>query len=178
MSKAKEDFEVLPFTIIVDTSEQHPYRFDCIPGDAKNKGEFLFVPLEYKSLETGDYSIKGMEHLVSVERKSLSDAYGTFGGGRKRFVRELERFRAMEFGAVVIEADWKAILKYQNEHGPSESGREFTPKHFYRTVIAWQQRFPYVHWWPCWTRNFAERTTFRILQRFWQDTQEGKRAKR
>jgi hypothetical protein len=39
-------------------------------------------------------------------------------------------------------------------------------------VIAWQQRYPRVHWWLCPGRAFAEVTTYRILERYWRDTVE------
>ena len=47
-----------------------------------------------------------------------------------------------------------------------------SPKSFYRSVIAWNIRYPRVHFWAAETRTFAERTTLRWLQRFWEDDQE------
>lgn len=76
--------------IIIDTREQLPYAFDGY--DVLRNG-----------LKTGDYSIEGHEDRVCVERKSKADAWGVVGGGRKRFVRELERMREYERAAIVIE---------------------------------------------------------------------------
>ena len=142
------------FNIIVDTREQNPFDFRII----KPQPQIIVA-----TLQTGDYSIKGLEDRITIERKSLSDAYSTFGRGRARFERELERMAEFQFAAVVIEADWKTIIKYP----PHRS--KVTPKHVYRSVIAWQQRYR-VHFWACYSRAFAEKTTFVLLERFWIDT--------
>lgn len=167
---ADEDrFDVVNFTIIIDTREQHPFTFQGLESDARGDRRPLIVPTNAGTLQSGDYSVKGLEHAVAVERKSMVDLYGTIGAGRDRFVRELERLDQMEFAAVVIEAGWPAIIG----NPPAQS--KISPKVIYRSIIAWGQRYPRVHWWPCPTRTFAERTTFRILQRFWVDVMEGKR---
>ena len=39
-----------------------------------------------------------------------------------------------------------------------------------RSAIAWQQRHPRVHWWFVPGRDFAEKLTFRILERYYLDS--------
>ena len=160
-----DDVIIVPFTVIVDSREQSPFHFHGFNGDAP-KHLPLVIPTKIAGLKSGDYSIQGYEDQVSVERKSLEDLFNTLGNGRERFERELERLAEMEFAAVVIEADWSAILTSP----PPRS--KMRPKSIYRSIIAWQQRYPVIHWWPCATKNFAERTTFRMLQRFWLDKNE------
>jgi len=168
---ADEDrYDVVNFTIVIDKREQHPFTFQGIESDAKGSRRPMFIPTKPGTLPSGDYSVAGLEHAVAVERKSLVDLYGTIGAGRDRFVRELERLDQMEFAAVVIEAGWPAII------GNPPPSSKVSPKVIYRSIIAWGQRFPRVHWWPCPHRTFAERTTFRILQRFWTDVMDGKRS--
>lgn len=157
---------VSPFIVVIDSREQSPFSFTGLAADANRDHRRLVVRTKVMGLKTGDYSIRGLEDHISIERKSLGDAYGTFGGGRERFVRELERLQAMDFAAVVIEADWPAIISAERED--PRIGRSFSPKMFYRSVISWQQKFPKVHWWPCRTRAFAERTTYRMLETFWR----------
>jgi ERCC4-type nuclease len=152
-----------PFTVVIDTREGHPWTFDGLEADADRKYRPLIVPTVTAGLKSGDYSIQGAEHLVAVERKSLADLYSTLGQQRERFERELVRLAAMEFAAVVVEAGWAAVLN----DPPATS--KLRPKTVYRSVLAWQQRFPRVHWWLADTRSFAERTAFRILQRFYLD---------
>lgn len=158
-------YTIAPFTILVDTREQAPFSFRGFSADAKDSRCPLVVPVKTETLQTGDYSLDGMKDQVAVERKSLVDLYGTIGQGRERFERELQRLDCMDYTAVVIEAGWSAII------GRPPPQSELSPKTVYRSIIAWQQRYPYVHWWACDTRTFAERTTLRILQRFWTDSQ-------
>lgn len=144
-------------TIIQDSRENLPYSFQCINPP----------PLvEIATLDTGDYSLKGFADQIVIERKGLSDCFGTFGNGRKRFERELERMRSFQFAAVVIEGDWHTIFK----HPPKFS--KLKPKTIHASIIAWQQRYG-VHFITCPDRDFAERTTYRILERFWKDRQNG-----
>jgi len=161
---------VAPFTVAIDTREQAAWNFHGLRADAKNHYVDLVVPTRVATLQTGDYSIIGMEDLVTIERKSLEDAYNTFGDGRDRWERELKRMANFQFAAVIVEADWSSILAHAQP--PSVSGRQFTAKHFYRSVIAWQVRLPMIQWWFCRTRTFAERSAFRLLQRFWLDNVE------
>jgi len=162
----RHDFELSDFVVAIDTREQHPFGFRGFKCDADKNHRPLIIKTEPLKLDTGDYSIIGLEHLVSVERKSLDDAYNTFGADRERWERELERFSKFQFGAVVVEADWSAVFNMERE--PSKFyNRNFTPKMFHRSVLAWQQDYPNVHWHFCFSRQFAEHTTFRILNRFW-----------
>lgn len=87
-------------TIVIDTREQKPYAFaqsvcNTVVG----------------TLATGDYSVRGFEHAIALERKSGDDLVNTlFGrGNRDRFCRELERMQAYERKAILVEADLKSI---------------------------------------------------------------------
>ncbi len=163
---------ICPFVVAIDTREQAPYHFQNFDADSNKKYRPLIVRSKMQTLKTGDYSIIGLEDVITVERKSLDDAYGTFGSGRQRFERELERMADMisngGFAAVVIEASWSKIISRPPERS------KLKPKTIYRSVLAWQQRYG-VHFWDCPTRAFAERTTFRILDRFWQDATENRK---
>ena len=82
--------------IIIDTREQLPYTFQtpCVKG----------------TLSIGDYSISGLEDLVSIERKTLPDLIGCLCNGRSRFKRELHRGKSLDYFAVVIEASLSDIV--------------------------------------------------------------------
>ena len=159
MQKAR----VFPATVVVDTREQMPYAFADIKTDACNGYQPLEVRTTVRCLPAGDYSLEGFENLVAVERKSLNDLYCTLSQGRERFGRKLKRLAEYAFAAVVIEADWPTILG-----SPPERSR-LHPRTIIRSVMAWQQRYPRIHWWPVPGRVFAERVTFQILRRFWLD---------
>lgn len=157
------DFVTAPFTVAIDTREQAPFAFRGIHSDARQKRKLLLIPTTRKTLHTGDYSIEGYESEITIERKSLEDLYGTLGQGRDRFERELERIASFQHAFVVVEASWMKIL----ESPPPQT--RLAPKSVYRSILAWQQRIPHLHWWACHTRRFAEITTFRILERFFRD---------
>jgi ERCC4-type nuclease len=149
--------------VLIDSREQHPFTFAGLRADARQGRRPLVVPTQVTTLPSGDYSLAGLENAVAVERKSLADLYHTLAAGRGRFERELGRLTDMEFAAVVVEADWDAII-----NRPPDRSR-LLPKSVFRSVVALQQRFPRVHWWACPGRRFAEVATFRILERFHRD---------
>lgn len=160
-----------PFTVIIDTREQAPYQFRTFKADAKHKTQSgiprpLFIQTEIATLKTADYSIKGFESEIAIERKSLTDLFGTLGSGRDRFKRELERLSQFQVAHVVIEADWKTIL-----YSPPERTK-LDPKSVFRSINAWEQEFPTIHWQFMGMKAIAEHKTFRILERFWNQKQK------
>ena len=90
--------------IVVDSREQQPFTF---AGSTVYAGTTVTAG----TLATGDYSLKGLESLVAVERKSLPDLVGCLGNGRERFVRELERGRGLEAFCVVCEGTWQELAQ-------------------------------------------------------------------
>ena len=83
--------------IIVDSREQLPFNFSHERYD---------VQIQQGTLTVGDYSLRGLEDKVAVERKSLPDLVQCLGRERSRFERELQRGQALDAFAVVIEASW------------------------------------------------------------------------
>lgn len=151
--------------IVCDTREQEPYTFAGLKADQVDGGHVMTVRTERRTLKSGDYSLSGFETRVAVERKSLADLFGTLGQGRDRFERELERLREYEFATVMVESTWPEILASP----PTRS--KLPPKTVLRSVIAWQQRYPNVHWFLAGNRRAAEGITLRILERFWKESQ-------
>ena len=80
-------------TAIVDTREQIPLDLKAL---LTMRG----------TLQTADYSILGLEHVIALERKSLSDLLGCVGVERERFEREVQRLLAYPVRALVVEATW------------------------------------------------------------------------
>jgi ERCC4 domain len=99
-----------PFTVVIDGREKAAWRFTGLRADAKDGGHELVVPTVWDHLETGDYSIKGHESAVCVERKSLQDIYGTLSGHRDRFAREVDRMTEFDRAAIVIEASLEEVV--------------------------------------------------------------------
>jgi ERCC4-type nuclease len=139
---------LIKFIIAIDTREQLPYAFPC--------------PAEHKGLKTGDYSIVGLEDKVCVERKSLTDLFSSVGTGRARLENEMIRMSSFDYAALVIESSLACIFT----NPPARS--QMNPKSVFRTLIAWSQRYN-VYIWPMWERAAAEKTTYLILKRFYDD---------
>ena len=104
-------------TGIVDTREQLP--LDLSP-----------LRVEVGTLATGDYSVAGLEHVVAVERKSLSDLLGCVGVERERFDREVQRLLAYPVRCLVVEATWLDL-----ERGEWRS--KVSPQSVVGSVLGW-----------------------------------------
>lgn len=156
---------ISPFSIVVDTREQAPYRFTGILEDrvkGQNEGKEIIVHLEHYALRSGDYSIVGLEDVVAIERKSLQDFYGSISSGRERFEREIQRlYETHRYACVVIEGDYEDIAN-------PESFTQVLPKTAFRTIQSWEIRYPTVHWRWLPNRRVCEVWTYRQLEMFWR----------
>ena len=80
--------KILMIDIIVDTREQKPFLF-------KSYGDVRVIR---QKVDTGDYVCPSIEHIVTIDRKdSTSELYENFTSDFKRFTKELERMRSIEF---------------------------------------------------------------------------------
>ena len=86
--------------ILVDIREQRPFTFEHERYD---------VQIQPWTLTVGDYSLRGLEDKVAVERKSLPDLVQCLGRERERFERELQRGAALDAFAVVVEGSWSDL---------------------------------------------------------------------
>lgn len=158
-----------PFTVIVDTREQHPFHFANIPVDRSQLKKKLadgidpgvvIVKTLRACLPTGDYAADGLQDRMAIERKSKSDLFHCMGADRERFEEQVRRLSELQRGILLVESDWPSILQ------GCENTR-LNPKVIHRTVMSWQVKYPSVHWWFCPTRGFAEVTAYRILEKWW-----------
>jgi ERCC4-type nuclease len=104
-------------TAVIDTREQRP--LDLAP-----------LRVEAGALTTGDYSVRGLETIIAVERKSLSDLLACIGQERERFDREVLRLLAYPCRAIVVEATWGDL-----EQGEWRS--QVTPSAAVGSVLGW-----------------------------------------
>lgn len=112
--------------LIIDTREQAPFTFANLPS-------------EPGTLDAGDYSVRGLEHLVAVERKSLDDLLACVGRERERFKRELQRLRAYRFRLLIVEAS-AADLEAGHWHS------KLTPAHVLGSLAAWTAQYTLPVW--------------------------------
>ena len=153
--------KVFPGIILVDTREQSPFPFTNIEP-------FDVIPTEYTCLRTGDYSIKGFESRITVERKSIPDLYSSIGADRERFEREMVRLAEFEYAAVVIEGDSQAIAQYAETH------LQMAGKTAEHTMLSWSIKYG-VHFWPSINKRHAELRTFHLLRHFWRQQIEAQK---
>lgn len=109
-------------TICVDTREQLPYKL-------KN------IPYISEKLDFGDYSIVGMENMISIERKMQDDFYGTITNGRERFKKELNRMQEAEFKGLLIECEECQLMT------PELSYSNIKINSIYGSIISFEIRY-------------------------------------
>lgn len=113
-------------TVIRDNREQTP--FDLSP-----------LKMIDGTLDTGDYSLTGLTHVVAVERKSLPDLMGCVGVERERFEREIQRLLAYPIKALVVECHISQIqLKQYRSH--------VHPNAALASLMSWQVRGLPIIW--------------------------------
>jgi len=87
--------ERVPFLIVIDSREKKGY----------NIREAVVLPLVI-----GDYSVRGLEGVVAVERKSHDDLFMCLTTGRTRFIAQLRRMSAIKRPLLVIDATASSVL--------------------------------------------------------------------
>jgi ERCC4-type nuclease len=112
-------------TAIIDTREQRPL-------------ELAPLGVTVGTLDTGDYSLVGCEHVVRIERKSLDDLLGCVGRDRERFDREVQRLLAYPVRVLIVEATWQTM-----ELGQWRS--KVTPAAAIGSLLGWQAMGLSIH---------------------------------
>ena len=101
------------FIAISDTREQLPLEFDSP----------YIERVVTRKLETGDYSIEGLEDILCIERKgSLAEFYRNVT--QKRFEDELVRMQAYKYRYLVLEFSLSEVMAIPYSLGLSAKQRE------------------------------------------------------
>lgn len=116
------------FVIVQDTREQHglftpgcgvPYIDEAIPLKCLPHPDYLarqwssFEGAITDRLLWSDYSLKGYEREIIIERKNVSDLYGSLGNGRDKFIEKLMRMSTYEWNGLLIEGNELETLTRQ-----------------------------------------------------------------
>ena len=92
------------FTVIKDTREQEGYHFskyDKCEGMVERK------------LDTGDYSIEGLEEKICVERKASPEELATNLGQKKHaFMNEIERMKPFPHKFIILEFSLQDLVDF------------------------------------------------------------------
>jgi ERCC4-type nuclease len=115
------------FTIIVDTREQQPWSFSN------------FVTANRK-LDTGDYSIEGLESVLAIERKkSINEIANNIT--EPRFKDVINRLSNMKYSFILLEFDLEDILIYpigSNLPKRMWDKIKITPQFLIKHFLEWQ----------------------------------------
>ena len=141
------------FTIIVDTREQQPWEFK----------EFLKSSTK---LDTGDYSIEGMEHIVAIERKKTVSEFAN-NITESRFTDVIMRMGSIKYCYLLLEFNLEDVLIYpvgSNVPKKMLSKIRITPGFILKNLLDLElQHNIYVHF--CGDADNAEKLAATILKK-------------
>jgi ERCC4-type nuclease len=91
-----------------------------------------FADVIYEKLDAGDYSIRGHEHRITIERKATADELFTnFTRNKHRIYAEADRMKDHEFKIIIIEQTYDQILSpatyYINKRGRNKQSPKMPP---------------------------------------------------
>ena len=87
--------------VLVDTREKHPFDFSRFPN--------WIAESKKRALKSGDYSVEGMESLLILERKTLTDLITTVIQERVRFFAQCKKMSKYRWKALLIEASYEDV---------------------------------------------------------------------
>ena len=97
-----------PFTIIKDTREQDGYSFA-----ASSSRYHTCNGMVSRKLDTGDYSIEGLEDKLCIERKaSVVEFANNVGHDQVRFLKEIERMKDFPYKFLVFEFSLTDLMNF------------------------------------------------------------------
>ena len=100
--------KIRPFTIIKDTREKQGYTFQ-----ASRTKYHVCKGMVNRKLDTGDYSIEGLEDKVCIERKaSVVELANNVGVSRRRFEAEIDRMQEFPHKFLVLEFSLTDLMDF------------------------------------------------------------------
>ena len=139
------------FCIVYDTREQLPYTFNDLGINSLK---------QCLGISGADYSIKGFEDKIRIERKSQSDFYGSIGKGRERFEKTIKFLSTLEFAGLVIECTEEELLC------PEITYSDVKANSIYGTIVSFQVKHG-VHVY-CGNRNQCRLRLIHWLSKFYK----------
>lgn len=144
------------FTIIVDTREQIPW-------------EFGHHTTSKKKLDTGDYSIEGMENILAIERKMSVSEIAT-NITENRFKNVLERLSKIPHSYLIMEFDIEDIYTFPvGSDIPKRLWDKLRVKGFYIMKVLLEASLNYnIQLLFCGDSENAERTAVSLMKRVYE----------
>ena len=138
-----------PFTVIKDNREQDGYffsAFNTCAGMVESK------------LDTGDYTIQGLEDKICVERKGCVEELAVNLGSKKyAFLNEIERMKPFPHKFIVLEFSLEDLIKFPEETRipiKNKASLKITGKYMLKCLMEFQL-YDGVHIWFCGNKHNA-----------------------
>lgn len=100
---------MMKYTVIRDTREHRDKGWTFA-------GSTRCVGTETTKLDTGDYSLKGMEELFCIERKGSVSEFAR-NVTENRFEKELKRLESFKYPFIILEFEMSDIIDYPKNSG-------------------------------------------------------------
>lgn len=122
MKKAKKP------SLIVDSREKIPFDFEA---------DDSFQAVIHRKLDAGDYSLEGLEHLVSIERKrGVDELYINFTKDKVRIKAEFDRLKDTRYKFIVVEQSCEDIFNPKQYYVNRNKINKFNPKMPVAVVVS------------------------------------------
>lgn len=143
------------FTIIIDTREQQPWTFD-------------HYVTAHRKLDTGDYSIEGLESVLAIERKkSINEIANNII--EPRFVDVVARLAQFKYSFFLLEFDIEDVLNYPiGSNLPKRfwDKVKISPAFIMKHILDWQIKYN-IKVLFCGCASNAEKTAEFILKKIY-----------
>lgn len=152
------------FNIIIDTREQHPWSFESL-----NK--------TVAKLDTGDYSLEGLEDKFCIERKASVSEFAN-NIIEKRFKDVIDRLSKIENAFLLLEFDLEDILIYPvGSTVPKKmwSKIKISPKFILKHIIE-MQIYHNIKVVFCGNASNAEQMALNIMRKIYANNEQSKKA--
>jgi len=146
----------MKFNVLIDNKEKTPWDFDGI--------EYI-ANANICHLNTGDYTIEGLEDILCIERKR-SVAELAHNVMEKRFVKELERMSEFEYRFLILEFNFRHIEDYPiGSDIPKSKHKNIKVRGpFIMSFLAKIQVNYNIHVIPCGHRTYAEEVACNLMK--------------
>ena len=93
-----------------------------------------------RKLDTGDYSLVGLEDKICIERKGCVEEVAiNFGKKKKQFLAEIERMKEFPHRFILLEFTLEDLMKFpEDTRIPNKSSVKITGKYILRTLMEFQ----------------------------------------
>jgi ERCC4-type nuclease len=148
------------FTIVQDTREQTPWDFSYEKTIAQEIG----------TLKTGDYTIRGLEDKICIERKaSVEEIAGNLGKEYLRFEKELERMKAHEHCFIICEFPLQDLVEYpfHRKNAKLQSQTKISGKFLLKKILEIQMDYN-VHVIFAGSKFLANKTALSLMKRIYE----------